>query len=252
MTMFVSYPFRVPATNAPLYWQSAYEPTHRFTYLQFHPEPNEDGIEIDASYAMEEDFSVSVFNERYKGTSLCFPIIPNASLPSIKALAHDAKLEAMLQRISDAYLSEFHEGQWRGSFPGLPEGFEKEVIDHLAEVLSEDALKMVPASQYVRGGNLELFILCELLSFEGYAEKLVHLAEHEGVLLVGDVVDEVAKWCAEEVEYDIETYLEPDETLHLLIFLLKRHDKAKYGYLLDLFKAHYPEVEVPLFAKTYS
>ena len=51
MTMFVSYPFRVPATNAPLYWQSAYEPTHRFTYLQFHPEPNEDGIEIDASYA---------------------------------------------------------------------------------------------------------------------------------------------------------------------------------------------------------
>ncbi|MGU5664103.1 hypothetical protein, partial [Aeromonas sanarellii] len=71
-------------------------------------------------------------------------------------------------------------------------------------------------------------------------------------LLVGDVVDEVAKWCAEEVEYDIETYLEPDETLHLLIFLLKRHDKAKYGYLLDLFKAHYPEVEVPLFAKTYS
>lgn len=146
MTMFVSYPFRVPATNAPLYWQSAYEPTHRFTYLQFHPEPNEDGIEIDASYAMEEDFSVSVFNERYQGTSLCFPIIPNASLPSIKALAHDAKLEAMLQRISDAYLSEFHEGQWRGSFPGLPEGFEKEVIDHLAEVLSEDALKMVPAS----------------------------------------------------------------------------------------------------------
>lgn len=95
-------------------------------------------------------------------------------------------------------------------------------------------------------------LFCELLSFEGYAEKLVHLAEHEGVLLVGDVVDEVAKWCAEEVEYDIETYLEPDETLHLLIFLLKRHDKAKYGYLLDLFKAHYPEVEVPLFAKTYS
>ena len=72
-----------------------------------------------------------------------------------------------------------------GKFPRSAGGFEKEVIDHLAEVLSEDALKIVPASQYVRGGNLELFILCDLLSFEDYAEKLVHLAEHEGVLLVG-------------------------------------------------------------------
>ena len=74
----------------------------------------------------------------------------------------------------------------------------------------------------------------------------------KGAFLVGDVVDEVAKWCAEEVvNMTLRRTWEPDETLHLLIFLLKRHDKAKYGYLLDLFKAHYPEVEVPLFAKTY-
>lgn len=246
MTMFITYPHRVPATNAPLYWCSSDEASHRFTYLQFCPNPSAGEIEIDASYAMDEGFSVAAFNEMNHGSQLCFPIIPNATLSSIKALAHDSKLEAMLQRIADAYTDEKRGSEWWGTYPGLPEGFENEVIDHLATVLSKDAFKMVPAHEYVEGGNLELFILTDLGSISAYSEQLVELAEHEKVILVGDVEEAVCSWCAKEVEREIAVFADPDETLDMLVFIMRRHDMKKYGYLRELYNEKYPDHAVTL------
>ena len=125
MTMFVS-PFRVPATNAPLKLAVSLMSRPIVSPIQnFIPEPNEDGIEIDASYAMEEDFSVSVFNERYRGTSLALLIIPNASLPSIKAVGPRRRWRRHATAHQRCLPSEFQRRSVEGKFPGLPEDLRK-------------------------------------------------------------------------------------------------------------------------------
>lgn len=210
------------AGQAPVLCQYPQQSNPQPAYLFFRP--GNDTLELVADYSSEigSCMSFDVFHRR----ELRFSISPYASRASLEDLASDEKLEAMLQKIHDAYSCEWDGNNHVGKFAGLDDDFELDVDDYLRGQLAEQ--EVWRAEDWMdTDGVIENLMTHGSIS--AYADDMIDRAEAP---IIGDMEDAVAQAVSSDVEHYIRSNTEASADIKAAAQMLRDYDEDKYGYLL--------------------